>query len=289
MKERYEQLSADNVILLKRKRNNNDKLRVMVIIAAIAIVVESIVLHFYSLKVKDLILEDLQKRNRKEEIKKEIVEMDNEYEKTLVKLETFGDYKIAQLKRVQALKDKLTIAKENTTNLINRLEESKANVIKSFITKQDMLKIENWSKCIFDKPCYRASEDSLSPKIFHEQCDGYKPTVTLIKSKMRGEVFGGFTRASWDGNNVKFDNSAFLFSLTLNSIFPIYVNMPAINTSPDYYPCFGTTDILLKPGSYTISSNIQSYNTYNKDISEIYFELLDLEVFKMKCVSDTPK
>eukprot|EP01084_Bolivina_argentea_P103946 186168_1 len=58
---------------------------------------------------------------------------------------------------------------------------------------------------------YRASENEYLANKFHELCDGYGPTITIIKSNY-GHIFGGYTIKKWTSNTgyVK-DENAFLF------------------------------------------------------------------------------
>jgi hypothetical protein len=53
------------------------------------------------------------------------------------------------------------------------------------------------------KLLYRASVDGFSAKNFHSRCDGFKPTLTIIKEAANNYIFGGFTSAAWSMNEGK--------------------------------------------------------------------------------------
>jgi hypothetical protein len=61
---------------------------------------------------------------------------------------------------------------------------------------------------------YKATEDGFAAIDFHRQCDGKSPTMTIIKSKTGGYLFGGYTAVQWSSDNGrKSDPTAFLFTL----------------------------------------------------------------------------
>ncbi|CAF3740885.1 unnamed protein product [Adineta steineri] len=65
------------------------------------------------------------------------------------------------------------------------------------------------------KLIYKAQQDGFADKDFHRQCDGKGPTMTVIKSKPDGYLFGGYTVCPWSSDNGrKTDSTAFLFTLT---------------------------------------------------------------------------
>lgn len=61
---------------------------------------------------------------------------------------------------------------------------------------------------------YRGSRDGFCSKDLHSKCDQKGPTLTLIKSKPYGRVFGAYTNIhqSTKGNAKKNNGSTFLFS-----------------------------------------------------------------------------
>ena len=109
------------------------------------------------------------------------------------------------------------------------------------------------------KLLYRATTDGFGATDFHSKCDGYKNTLTIIKS-IDGNVFGGFTEEDWDGNGVfKNDPNAFIFSYINKDNQPIIMKciepQYAIWCGPGNGPVFaGGPDI-----------NISDYSNMNTD------------------------
>lgn len=288
MKARYAKLSQDSIISPKNKSNINHKFQIIVIILSIIFIAESIVLYIVTNKVKDQKIVNEKKSNYKESIKNEIKEKYDRYEEILDRLESYSDYKNLRLSDEKSMRDKITKEKEQKASLFSQLEKKKLSNRESLIMSQDDIgKIEKWTRCDFGKLCYSGSRDGFSPKIFHSQCDGINPTVTLIEAD-DGEVLGGFTRSSWDGDELKFDKTAFLFSLLYNKVYPIINNMPAINASPVYLPCFGVNDILLSPTNSSLNKIMKSYQVQgenkNAPDTRFQFKFADIEVFRMRCV-----
>jgi hypothetical protein len=62
---------------------------------------------------------------------------------------------------------------------------------------------------------YRGTRDGFSTHDSHSNCDGHSNTLTILKAKASGFIFGGYTTVDWDcSNNFKSDPNAFIFSLT---------------------------------------------------------------------------
>jgi hypothetical protein len=69
---------------------------------------------------------------------------------------------------------------------------------------------------------YRGTRDGFEPSDFHSRCDGKSNTLTLLKAKGSGFIFGGFTTAEWDSSSdYKSDPNAFIFSLTNKDNSPL--------------------------------------------------------------------
>lgn len=158
----------------------------------------------------------------------------------------------------------------------------------SILTPQYFQQIETITKSSVYSMCYKSSSDGLSPKAFHDKCDGLSPTVTIILSKAKG-VFGGFTYATWDGTELKEDPKAVLFSLKQDKIFEIKKGMPAINTSPLYLPRFGKEDIVISEKDSYTRFNLRQHTMTDKfddslEDSETknYFDIEEIEVYHMK-------
>ena len=78
---------------------------------------------------------------------------------------------------------------------------------------------------------YRGSRDGDRTKICHELCDHKQNVIVLILSDT-GFIFGGFSKIGFEANNLfpncQIDNNSFLFSVNLQKIYPVIMNMQAI-------------------------------------------------------------
>jgi hypothetical protein len=63
---------------------------------------------------------------------------------------------------------------------------------------------------------YKATRDGFASSDFHRCCDDQGPTMTVIRSKDGGYLFGGYTSVSWKstGTYVADNNGPYLFTLT---------------------------------------------------------------------------
>ena len=109
---------------------------------------------------------------------------------------------------------------------------------------------------------YKASTDGFSSKSFHNKCDGYKSTITIILST-KGYIFGGYTDEDWSGHNIyKTDKNAFIFSLVNKEKNPIKIkcNDPqyAICCDSSYGPIFGGFDLAIFSNS-NVNKSSYSY------------------------------
>eukprot|EP01084_Bolivina_argentea_P030188 55974_1 len=66
---------------------------------------------------------------------------------------------------------------------------------------------------------FRASENGFKAKDFHNQCDNYGSTITIIKSNF-GNIFGGYTNIPWTSAWTELshyaDPNSFLFLIRAN-------------------------------------------------------------------------
>ena len=76
---------------------------------------------------------------------------------------------------------------------------------------------------------FRATRDGDNGLIFHKKCDNIKDTLTLVKTKT-GNIFGGYTSETWNGNNYKKDDNyrqiiwkKFIYFSTFNFTSSIFV------------------------------------------------------------------
>jgi hypothetical protein len=75
---------------------------------------------------------------------------------------------------------------------------------------------------------YRGTRDGFGAKDFHSKCDGHSNTLTIVKAKESGFIFGGYTTVTWEssaGFKFKSDPNAFIFSLTNKDNKPVKMNI----------------------------------------------------------------
>ena len=88
---------------------------------------------------------------------------------------------------------------------------------------------------------YRGTRDGWTTDNIHQKIDDEGPTVTLVKTS-KGNIFGGFTNASWDkASGFKSDSEAFVFSVDTGAKYPVDKNQAqkAICCSKSRGPYFG--------------------------------------------------
>ena len=96
---------------------------------------------------------------------------------------------------------------------------------------------------------YRGSRDGFNALTFFNTCANAGPTLTLIRSKEKKYVFGGFASRSWQipRNQLwltKRDDEAFVFSLTKMTKHPLFNHERNAlcmykNGETMFGPCFG--------------------------------------------------
>lgn len=296
MSSNYDQLSIKNDIktkkrLLANQYSNNKSIKALNTALIIMIVILSIV-YFSRIQVKDKTIEKLNKTIYLSALNDSICKLHNKvitFENELLsitdELQSTSVFKGILNKKLSSLKQlsQTLIEKKNTKQHYYTLSKS----ISTILTPDYFERIEQITNSKIISLCYRSSRDGLDPKVFHNKCDGLKPTVTLIQSQ-KNSVFGGFTHASWDGSEFKEDPKAFLFSP--HKVFPIIEGKIAISAFPNLLPTFGEDDIVTTVARCYTRNQLKSYNsTWKSDnyFSSLYdahdyFELKDLEVFHMK-------
>jgi hypothetical protein len=107
---------------------------------------------------------------------------------------------------------------------------------------------------------YLGTRDGFDSNDFHSKCDGHSNTLTLLKAKGSGFIFGGFTTVSWESptdHKFKSDPNAFIFSLTNKDNQPVKIKIDpdeheyAIYCNSEYGPTFGEDDIHIADNSNT--------------------------------------
>ena len=173
------------------------------------------------------------------------------------------------------------------SKIIKNLQE--LNLIAKGIVKDDMNLLKKLR--VGYKLLYRASEDGDDAEIFHQKCDGFAGTLTVIKTK-ENFVFGGYTSVTWDTENEdeKKDMDSFVFSINLEKIyyvsnskeFSIYCD---VNKGPSFIGMFSIEESMLSMVNHVNPWGIQCYSGEKKSCeinggkNEFYIE--DLEVFQV--------
>ena len=130
----------------------------------------------------------------------------------------------------------------------------------------DVCAFADASSCHF-KLLYRASRDGFSAASFHARCDAKPKTLLVVRSTL-GNVFGGYTQATWDSSSgYKSDPQAFIFSLVNKSVaakqralrMPVKSGKPSIHCSAAYGAIFGGGYDLCLNNGQTGYANLGSY------------------------------
>lgn len=155
-----------------------------------------------------------------------------------------------QLKDVQRdlekLKEKLLVLKYKNNISYNTITNYSSVLTRKedieFLNERFKLKNPNIKNIEYNL-LYRGTRDGDSAIDFHNKINGISQTLCVIKCP-KG-TFGGYTEATWDGDNCdKFDNNAFCFSLTLNKIYELKEGEDAIGCNKEYGPIFRFTFLL---------------------------------------------
>lgn len=187
--------------------------------------------------------------------------------------------------KITTNKDKLKYLSKVENRKSKLINKKLQNELSEILTKDDITLIEKWTNKTFMFPCFASAGNlAFSGKLFHTQCDMYPNTVSVIKTK-KGSIMGGFTTQTWEGENAKYDDKAFIFNLNDKIKFNIRKGKPAIEPSFVNLPVFGkdlalTKDIYYSsfPSSY---SNEDEYgNTHDLYIEKkTMIEPIAIEVF----------
>ena len=153
------------------------------------------------------------------------------------------------------------------------------------------------------KLLYQLSVDGSNTKIFHSKCDEAAATLTVIKTQ-NSNIFGGYTAADWSGSAIKYDSTAFLFSLVNSYNLPVKMNHVnrvgiywAIYCDPYYGIIFGAgNDLVCYNYSNDCNSNLgYSYQlpsflnaTYNSEAAQCFlagsfrFVPVEMEIYSVQ-------
>ena len=179
------------------------------------------------------------------------------------------------------VRDKSKILFEKSTIIENNYER---RLLESFIKEMDKTKTEINPILLF-----KSSVDGDSSKKFHEKCDFFGATITLVRSET-GRRFGGYTSISWDKGKSNYDTSGinFLFSLDTRKF---YKNTSGSNHTyhhESYGPTFGgghdlyiCNGCMSNQSSCTSKSNYEMTSAHELNGGTKNFKVLDYEVYKI--------
>jgi hypothetical protein len=145
---------------------------------------------------------------------------------------------------------------------------------------------------------YRSSRDGFGANDFHFKCDAKSSTLTILKTKKFGFVFGGFTSTPWHSlGRWESDPNAFLFSLVNKDRLPC--KRKTSNPSDSIYcdgegfcPVFGDMDLIICSDSNILEESSTRLNRtfkmpeYAKThpgeflVGEYNFLLTEIEVYQ---------
>eukprot|EP01098_Paradermamoeba_levis_P015480 TRINITY_DN790_c0_g1_i2.p1 TRINITY_DN790_c0_g1~~TRINITY_DN790_c0_g1_i2.p1 ORF type:complete len:340 (+),score=80.11 TRINITY_DN790_c0_g1_i2:39-1022(+) len=144
------------------------------------------------------------------------------------------------------------------------------------------------------KLLYRASRDGWGVKSFHQKCDNFRGTVTLVQAGKN--VFGGYTNSLWNGGGGASDGVSFLFSLRnptethIGERFPNHGphGQQSIYADPSYGPAFGGGfDLYIAANANT---NADSYTELGHSYShpKLKYRTQDIQTFFCGSYKFTP-
>ena len=140
------------------------------------------------------------------------------------------------------------------------------------------------------KLIYRASEHGSKAEDFHERCDDFEGTLIIIRTKDEN-MFGGFTKVSWDDEEgeKKKDDNAFVFSINLEKLYfycgKNYNIFCGKNKGPCFVGMFEIQEHIFKGKGFINNGNIQCFEGENEKFeinggkNEFYID--ELEVFQV--------
>ena len=177
--------------------------------------------------------------------------------------------------------------------LKNKIHELEFKLDSNIINKKEFNKLNEWinpKEKINLILLYRLTKDGKNPSDFHNKCDNQSPTLVIIKNK-DGSKIGGYTTLTWndEGENNKYDNNSFLFSLNEYKKYPKIANTTSIIADKNWGPAFGGgADLGLGRGKELINgwSNKNISNTFikNRELTkgQSQFSIEEMEVFLIK-------
>ena len=193
-------------------------------------------------------------------------------------------------KLLKELKERLIIFKyQNNDNYYLVINFSSVLTNKEYIDYlNERFKKKNPNiKNIIYNLIYRGTRDGDRASDFHKKVDEISKTLVVVKSPKA--IFGGYTEATWDGENLdKYDENAFCFRLTDKmKIYELVEGKDAIGCNPKYGPIFRYTFHLednyfsRKAFCYAGYSHFHSGKNHSLTGGEKFPEVNECEVFQI--------
>ena len=128
------------------------------------------------------------------------------------------------------LKKEINKLKNKLNEMTSLLKKEEKNFLKNSISKKNLT---------FDL-IFSSKEDGFDAEIFHQKCDNFNNTLTVILTE-NDEKIGGFTTSNWLGNGEeKNDKNSFVFDLKNKKIFKkLKENKTSIICFENRGPMFG--------------------------------------------------
>jgi hypothetical protein len=161
--------------------------------------------------------------------------------------------------------------------------------------EQSLLK--KWISPELMKPSllYRGSRDGYTSAIFHQKCDNFQHTITILETN-HGKIIGGYSDQTWNHEaNYKTGEKCFLFSITDREVYPLKNEKrnKAISGDKTYGPWFGDghdlkifSEFNTNPGSYSaVGGSYDAKGTTRPRFGGGYnFTVKEIEVFAMESI-----
>jgi hypothetical protein len=212
------------------------------------------------------------------------IELNQKINKAFKKIEKEKINNIKKNKEIEKTKNK---NQRFNSKIITNVED--LDLIARGLVKDELDNLKNLR--VGYKLIYRATENGEDAKDFHEKCDDFEGTLTLIKTK-EDKIFGGYTSLSWDPENEseKKDELAFVFSLNLGKLY-FESDKKDFSIFCDRYkgPCFvgmfSIQEKILSSKSYINPWGIQCFSgeksPFEINDGKTEFDIEELEVFQV--------
>jgi len=179
------------------------------------------------------------------------------------------------------LKKEIEKIKNKINEMNSLLKKEEKNFLKDFISPNKNINFD----LIFS-----SKEDGFDAETFHNKCNNYNNTVTVILTE-NNEKIGGFTSLNWEGNGIdKNDDKTFIFDLNNRKVYKkLKKDKPSIFCHENRGPMFGrpcdlglkedmSEGFAVKNGCFT--SNLELTNEKEN------FKIKEIEIYTIKSIDN---